>query len=1607
MAFSAILTGTGRTCTLTSGQSTITASSTTGLVVGATIQGTGIPTGTRIGKIVGTTVTLVDASGVEVTATATGTQSLIFSSVYGSVLTISQSASGDLHTPQDIYNAGFGVMSDNTAKKEIFFPGGLLVTWANIVAGAVFDFGNWTLEFGVNGYWRFQESSILGELRGGYLVNGTQFIKTAGPTFYSNNWNNNGAGGSSMFQNVSGTTATGTFRMHNARFVQISGSNAAFIFTSARMNMIVENMILDYQTDSAGANAGIGAAFGTLKNTYLIKTNAGIGQTNGTNYATFDGLFYVGNYQSVPEHKFNLPNGYTLDSYTPQVTSTQFLGGFNSATSEIYSNINLSSAGWGLNDLKTKYQRYGGPITIQFPRKVSLQFNDGTGADLTNVTLFIKSGATTLINAVQAGDFSQNVQALNLVWDANVASYRVANSFVDTISQTAQFRKNGYISQNVSYSLNTDAFNQPIFLLTDPAYGSVTPTQAAALTGITLDFTNKLISGSNAKTLDELYAFGQYSLALTTNSTQADFQVSNGGIYNLLNTWKLYWTAGALTMGTYNKTFNSSTQWKFGNTASLTLDKDDVTWTPAVRGDVFQFESGSTFNITNGSTLTFSPTAALGYGTGTTSEFRSGSTLNMSDSTLIVNAPTSGSGTYFSNTEAGAIWNISNSIWTFNAPAGGTQPQLAIHAYFLPESIINGLTINGTSTNVVWQMGYITHNSKMVGFKFGGSIFGNGTSNILMDTYTYTGVATTIPNTFGSSNKWWWVDPVMQAGGLFRWNAGSTPTGNSGFYGVIGFRPVIKTEKNGYAPKMRIKADNLSSKYPTKIISVNQESQVSLSEFFRDPTFMASTDGFLPFIDSLDNKTVLNTINWTLDFRQNGWLGQSIEFKAVNAKKGLVAYTASGAVDSNYINDTTGTTDKTLISVNEVTKVISAVTGTLNWSAQRMYNALINKWSSFEIEQNIVTASSGGSLDLSDFTVDDSINFIRGNVSDLLSQVKTTGIIESQANEIPVADVNGSRCSITGLDPQNFGVTWYLRIKKTTGTTWSNYSGTGNNTQIVIDQSEYNVQVRVPGYDWKSVILDATLSLSLDLNLSYHVSANNTPQYTMSYNESLEALINFDYNANSVSITNTTGAIINPGFAEFYRATQRIQHIPALVWIWESPVTANSTSQKILIPAGNAISFFLTENSNASVKATCPVIHQASGQSADDRVRGNSSGYSIILGSPATAESAGLQSAIVSDLLEKLGGSGYSVGTDSLKKIKDQLNEVKTKVDTLENTDLSEVALEATSQSIKTTVEAIATSNSNELLPTVYAIQTQQNNIASDQSDILLAIQSANNNFDPVTDSLSAISDTIDVLKSLVENKTGYSLTTEQVEAIAVAVEAHLLDEGDSKQLINAIVTAIGNSNINETALVAAIRADLERAGGKIDTIPTNPVLANDSRLNHLDADVSSRSTLTVQDIPEGLTVAEIEASTILAKENTSQAIKTKVDTLENTDTSTLSKKADTDLLLKSADYVAPDNAKIVQIKNKVDTLENANLTDTNQLIVDLGTPLQAEDYVAPDNAKIESIDAKVGTLENTDISALPTATEIKEELRPLLTVINDGVKNASKIKTHKTNLPE
>lgn len=157
----------------------------------------------------------------------------------------------------------------------------------------------------------------------------------------------------------------------------------------------------------------------------------------------------------------------------------------------------------------------------------------------------------------------------------------------------------------------------------------------------------------------------------------------------------------------------------------------------------------------------------------------------------------------------------------------------------------------------------------------------------------------------------------------------------------------------------------------------------------------------------------------------------------------------------------------------------------------------------------------------------------------------------------------------------------------------------------------------------------------------------------------------------------------------------------------------------------------------------------------------------------------------------------------------------------------------------------------------------------TDLAPVLTAIAATLQSNDSRLASLTAIQTVTDQLTfqggevRAIVDKTGYSLTAAERTAIATAVEAALLNEGDGQQLLDAIALAIDNSNVDQVALVAAIRADLERSAGVLQSVLADtaamgvPVQNNDARLNaigaplqsndprvaNLDAAISSRAT--------------------------------------------------------------------------------------------------------------------------------------------------------------------
>ena len=558
---------------------------------------------------------------------------------------------------------------------------------------------------------------------------------------------------------------------------------------------------------------------------------------------------------------------------------------------------------------------------------------------------------------------------------------------------------------------------------------------------------------------------------------------------------------------------------------------------------------------------------------------------------------------------------------------------------------------------------------------------------------------------------------------------------------------------------------------------------------------------------------------------------------------------------------------------------------------------------------------------------------------------------------VPYKDADGLRVTVTNLDPEGFGNTWFLRHKLQSGSTWTNVSGTGNTALILLNEGAYDLQVRSPGYEWESdLTLDTAVSLILNAGLRYHVSANNTPQWEMPFTASLEEIFQYDAVEMKVSVENETGTILQPGFAELYRATQRIQHIPDLVWSWTAPVTANSTSQKIIIPVGNPISMYLTNDSTASVKITAPVIHADTSQSADDRVRGNTDGFSIILGSPATAESAGLQAGIVA----ALGGANYTTEDHSLVSIVGALEVSKAVIDL-----------------IKTATDAIKAKT--DVLEN-YDDSTTQTKLDALDTAVDLTLKAADYTA-PDNASITAIKDKVDTLENT------------DVSSLATASQIDALNDITAADVVTAMLEVADDfkADVSELALEATL-AD-KASQQSVNELGT-PLQASDYLAPRNDDIVAiKQKTDTLVNAP---TVADIEASTVLAKEatlankldttdyvepdNTTIAeIKTKVDSLENTDVSELATSAEIQALnnLSSTEVV---DAMLLQADSfKADVSELTTSDEIVALSTMVGNPLQADDYVAPDNATILEIKTKVDSLENTDLTEVNSAlTEIK-----------------------------
>ncbi|MCX6964791.1 MAG: hypothetical protein NTW41_05510 [Verrucomicrobia bacterium] len=177
---------------------------------------------------------------------------------------------------------------------------------------------------------------------------------------------------------------------------------------------------------------------------------------------------------------------------------------------------------------------------------------------------------------------------------------------------------------------------------------------------------------------------------------------------------------------------------------------------------------------------------------------------------------------------------------------------------------------------------------------------------------------------------------------------------------------------------------------------------------------------------------------------------------------------------------------------------------------------------------------------------------------------------------------------------------------------------------------------------------------------------------------------------------------------------------------------------------------------------------------------------------------------------------------------------------------------------------------------------------------------------------------------------------------IATAVEGSLLNEADGQAVLNAIVGAIGNTNLSEVSLVAAVRADLERTGGKLDNIPTTSAPSASAvagavrtelgvELGRLDASVSSRlspsgtlATVTnLTNAPASVTPSDIWSHS--SRTLTTSSGPTAAEIRQEMDSSS-SKLANLDAAISSR-MAASEASKLDSIKGKTDLLNTDRLS--------------------------------------------------------------------------------
>lgn len=194
---------------------------------------------------------------------------------------------------------------------------------------------------------------------------------------------------------------------------------------------------------------------------------------------------------------------------------------------------------------------------------------------------------------------------------------------------------------------------------------------------------------------------------------------------------------------------------------------------------------------------------------------------------------------------------------------------------------------------------------------------------------------------------------------------------------------------------------------------------------------------------------------------------------------------------------------------------------------------------------------------------------------------------------------------------------------------------------------------------------------------------------------------------------------------------------------------------------------------------------------------------------------------ILANDIDAIKGTGFTKDTHSLINIEGYVDAIPTDVWSATTRTLTTSAGGATLAEIEgSTVlakEAAATANKDAIIAAIGTGGGGSCDLTGIEAD-LVSIKASTNTIEAATSKMTFDGHYINAVAKVVEDKANYTLTPDEKLNIANAVQAAILNETDGQKILEAIVNAIGNENIDQVALVAAIRADIERTGGVLAT---------------------------------------------------------------------------------------------------------------------------------------------------------------------------------------------